>query len=262
MSLSDIWRRLRPFIWLASLTAHPAVAAPGDPPAYAGVFKDAFKPGFRVEETVKNADGTTRQQTTAFRVINAADLIVKSGRVAAADPFVSLTDMTPFTQTVPNGTFPVRLAVGDHIAANGVKDNRVAFARIDFSNNPIVRWQLAVRPGQTPADLKDDQIFGYGVDAGTGAFFDPLASKAAAALLDANPDAWQDWQRQGEAIGPKVIGPYAFLFNLPLGDVNVVMFHSGWGDGYYASWFGFDAAGNVVALVTDFATIDWENARR
>jgi hypothetical protein len=58
-----------------------------------------------------------------------------------------------------------------------------------------------------------------------------------------------------------VIGPYSFLLNLPLGDVNAVMFHSGWGDGFYASWFGYDANGDVAALVTDFATIDWSTAK-
>jgi hypothetical protein len=35
----------------------------------------------------------------------------------------------------------------------------------------------------------------------------------------------------------------------------VVMFSSGFGDGCYAS---LDASGEVVALVTDFAVVDWD----
>jgi hypothetical protein len=30
---------------------------------------------------------------------------------------------------------------------------------------------------------------------------------------------------------------------------------------FYASWFGYDADGNVAALVTDFQTIEWTTAR-
>jgi len=34
--------------------------------------------------------------------------------------------------------------------------------------------------------------------------------------------------------------------------LNVVMFSSGYSDGFYASYWGFDADDNVVCLVTDF----------
>ena len=39
------------------------------------------------------------------------------------------------------------------------------------------------------------------------------------------------------------------------------MFQSGWGDGLYASWFGYDAQGRVVALLTDFNVVDWSKAQ-
>ena len=32
-------------------------------------------------------------------------------------------------------------------------------------------------------------------------------------------------------------------------------FSSGWGDGYYPSYFGFDEEGNPCALVTDFCIL-------
>ena len=34
------------------------------------------------------------------------------------------------------------------------------------------------------------------------------------------------------------------------------MFRSGFGDGFCALYFGYDASGAVVALLTDFAVID------
>ena len=139
--------------------------------------------------------------------------------------------------------------------------NRVAFARVDFKQTPVVRWSMAIIDGQDVGTLKKDEIFGYGVDAGTGSFFDPVAGNAAAELLKADENAWEGWQTEGEANGPKAIGPYSFLLDLPLGEANAIMFHSGWGDGFYASWFGYDAEGNVAALVTDFQTIEWTTAK-
>ena len=228
-----------------------AVASPGEAPAYSAAFEKAFAPGF----TATTRSGNKRERVP-FKTIEAGTLKLPSGRISAADPFIALSDAKPFAQSVPNGAFPVRLAVGSFPSGGA----RVAFARVDFSAAPIASWSLAVPEGQDIASLKDDEIFGYGVDAGTGAFFDPVASKAAASLLDANPDAWEDWQTRGEENGPKVIGPYSFLLDLDLGEANAVMFHSGWGDGFYASWFGYDADGNVAALVTDFQTIDWDTA--
>lgn len=245
-------------LFLASLglfSATRAAAGPGDPPPYADAFDKAFVPGFSVQ-TSDVFQGETRVEDVPFRIVDAGMLKLPSGRVCVADPFVFLTDAKPLTQDVPVGAYPVRLAVAN-FPSGGL---RVAFARVDFSAAPVARWSMAVVEGQDIATLKTDEIFGYGVDAGTGSFFDPAAGKAAAALLAANNDAWEAWQTEGEANGPKVVGPYFFLLDLPLGEANAIMFGSGWGDGFYASWFGYDAGGNVAVLVTDFATIDWTTA--
>ena len=38
--------------------------------------------------------------------------------------------------------------------------------------------------------------------------------------------------------------------------VNIIAFSSGWGDGCYPSYWGYDAADQRVALVTDFGVLD------
>lgn len=187
----------------------------------------------------------------------AGDLKVVSGHLCAADPFVALVERAPFTQAIPKGVYPVRLAVAD-FPQGGL---RIAFARVDIKTTPVVRWSIALIDGQDTATLKEDEIFGYGVDAGTASFYDAEARPAAADLYRADPDAWETWQKDGEANGPKVIGAYQFLLNLPLGNANAIMFSSGWGDGFYASYFGYDASGEVAALVTDFAVTDWAKAK-
>ena len=40
---------------------------------------------------------------------------------------------------------------------------------------------------------------------------------------------------------------------------SAVLFGTGWGDGSYASYFGLDAQGKPVVLVTDFQLLDWVN---
>ena len=242
----------------------PASADGPGVPSYTDAFTRAFAPEFSVE-TRDEFDNKPRIETVPFKVIDAGQLIIVSGRVAAADPLVTLSEREAFTQPVPNGKFPVRLAVGG-FPSGGV---RVAFARIDFKIAPIVTWKMALIDGQDPAELKDTHVFGYGVDAGTGCFFDPAAGTAAGNLLkEANlskegsaEEIVEKWIADGSSLGEKVIGPYSFLLDVPLGPANVIMFHSGWGDGYYASYFGFDAKGDVVALVTDFETIDWAGAK-
>ena len=236
-----------------------SLAAAADAPNYSGVFEKAFQPNFSVESQAPQSGGSKKAETVPFKTFDIGRLIIKSGQICAADPFVGIGATKPFTQAVPNGTFPVRLAVGFHPAGT-VKDNRVAFARVDFSSAPVVRWSQALIEGQDPATLKPGEMFGYPVDAGTGSFYDPAANAAALALLARDPNATEAWQKDGQANGPKVIGPYSFVLMQPLGDVNVAMFHSGWGDGFYASYFGYDAQGNVAALVTDLATIDWATA--
>lgn len=241
---------------LAALFPAPRTIADADrSPSYAAVFDKAFAPDFEAT-IVEQHDGERATERVQFRTVTAGRLKLPSGRIAAADPFIALADAKPLAQHVPPGIYPVRLAVAD-FPSGGL---RVAFARVDFKATKIARWSLALLEGQDIATLKGNEIFGYGVDAGTGAFFGPEATKAAARLLDANPDAWEDWQTEGEANGPKVVGPHVFLLDLPLEEANAIMFSSGWGDGFYASWFGYDAAGNVAALVTDFATIDWSTA--
>ena len=233
-----------------------ASAEPGEPPTYAAAFEKAFARGFSVE-TRTEFQGETRVETVLFKVVEAGSLKLPSGRICAADPFIALSDAKPFTQTTSTGAFPVRLAVAS-FPSGGL---RVAFARVDFKQARIARWSMAAPDGQNLSSLEEGHIFGYGVDAGTGSFFDPAAGKAAADLLRANPEAWEAWQTEGEDNGPKVVGPYFFLLDLPLGEANAIMFGSGWGDGFYASWFGYDADGNVAALVTDFETIDWGTAK-
>lgn len=239
---------------LASFARAKPAPAPGDPPAYAALFDRAFEPGFTASVNEAGEGERPALMRVGFSALELGRVSIRSGRIIACDPFVMI-DHPAFTQPVANGEHRVRLAVVE----GGSSDGRIAFARVDFSAGPVVRWKMALIEGQDIARLKAEEFYGYPVDAGTGAFLDPLAGAAARALLGQNPDAWQHWQLEGEENGRKAGLKPNFFLNLPMPPANIAMFASGWGDGHYASWFGYSADDRAVALVTDFAVADWRN---
>ena len=54
----------------------------------------------------------------------------------------------PFTQVFPTGEFPVQLSVAKLNDAE-----TIAFARISFSEEPVVKWKFALLEGQLPIPL-------------------------------------------------------------------------------------------------------------
>jgi hypothetical protein len=242
-------RLLRYIAWLftplAGLGA-PSAHAGGEPPSYARAFELAFQPSWQARL------GDT---SVGFRIFDAGQLRLPSGAIKACDPFVGM-EHRPFTPVVPKGDFPVRLALVD----GGVDDGRVALARVDFSPAAVVRWEMAVTEGQDTATLKDGEYFGYPVDAGTGSFVDAETAAVASRRMATDEDLAQRWIADGQARGaPK--GVPSFHAVIDIGPGNIVMFESGWGDGLYASWFGYDAQGRIAALLTDFNVVDWSKAK-
>lgn len=166
------------------------------------------------------------------------ELEVPTGRLGASDPFTTSFEEpgVPFAIRAPVGRFPVELAIARY--ANG--DQRVACARVRFDRAKAVRWQMALIEGQrTPGD---GETAGYGVDAGTGSFYD-LAARA-----EVDESTSEAWLAAAERNGVDTWTWHVAA----LGVANVVMFSSGWGDGFYTSWWGLDDGDRPVELVTDF----------
>jgi hypothetical protein len=198
------------------------------------IFNEAYTEGFEA-----SVDGTKYR----FHVQDIGSIRISTGKLVACDPLVFCGD--PFSKSVPIGKFPIALAIAD-----SGDDKRIAMAKIVFAPGQIASWELAVFPGQNIAKLKKGEFFGYAVDSGTGAFMDATALKfyetqrkirgdkfderALAALQNRN------WYRYETHIG------------------TVVMFSSGYGDGVYPTYRGYDKTGNLVAVITDFMLVPWE----
>lgn len=198
-------------------------------------FADAFRAGARFAHP---RDG---ELVMARHVVG--ELVVRSGRIAACDPFIAdwAARDDGLVRRVPTGRFPVELAlaVGDPARLG----TRVAAARVRFADAPAVRWELARCEPGSAARSSIAELDGYGVDAGTGCFYDPMITQAA--VDDATTEGWI------AALDPAATpGWGAHLATV--GDGTVAMFTSGDGDGMYQSYWGEDAEGKLVELVTDF----------
>lgn len=191
-------------------------------------FAAAFTPGTRFVMG-------TELVTMSVRV--AGPLRVPTGRIVVSDP--GITDFAgphvPLARQAPIGEFPVELALADFAG----RDTRVACARVRFAAGPALRWEPAEFAGQAAGADGDPA---YGVDCGIGCFFD------AAARADVDEATMAAWFAGSEQT---CVGTASWHV-APLGDANLVMFSSGWGDGLYTSYWGLDARGDVVELVTDF----------
>ncbi len=177
-----------------------------------------------------------------LEVRDIGELKLPSGRVIACDPVVE-PDLRPFALSLPPGTWPVGITIAHFPGA----DQRIAGAWIRASRSLPVRWEPARIAG-----MGDSPDTAYGVDSGTGGFVSPEAAASLAARLD---DAFMD-ELTAQMDSVYVHTRSWAVVPVPGTDgLNVVAFSSGFGDGAYGSYWGYDDAGTIACLLTDFGVI-------
>lgn len=203
-------------------------------------------------------------------------LAAPSGEIVACDPLVYLSRATAFVDRVPPGRYPVVL---------GFLGGDVAFARLVIRSGRVAAWRPGVCVGEdAPADLRD--ALGYPVDAGVGCFVDVVTRDAMVAeerrwrdhvyakvetmgISPSDREAWYAAVDKLDAERPDLLQLLesaglrqgdAALLDVPEVRGNLIAFSSGAGDGAYPSFWGVDADGNPVCLVTDFGLLDVDDA--
>ena len=178
--------------------------------------------------------------TVSLQEVSVGELHLPTGKIIAGDPFF-IFDSKPFKTKVNPGNYPVKLLIYK------VEENhyRVAFAKIQFSDNQATHWTLAVDAG-----------LGCFTDQETNAIFNSVMDK----YYKDNPDknyyddvlAEEFKTASGQHPLSRDLGDWVNHFPKQGGNRNVIMFASGWGDGSYPTYWGTDSNGNIVELVTDF----------
>jgi len=203
--------------------------------------------------------------------VRVGHLVAPSGEIVACDPLVYLERATAFTTRVRPGTYPITL---------GMLGRDVAHARIDFRPEAVAVWKPGVCVGEDePSDLR--KALGYPVDAGVGCFVDTATREA----IVAERQKWDDevyarvrregvdtsdalaWHTAVSRISSEKPDLLALLeaaglrakrfasYKADTVEGNVVVFSSGEGDGSYPSFWGLNADGEPVCLITDFGLL-------
>ena len=205
-------------------------------------------------------------EDTPIEILNLGDLNLPTGQIVACDPSL-LWDATPFNRAVKRGTYPVTAC----IAKTQDAGDRYALVKIEFSSDRAVAWEMALIDGQDLGILKDDQFFGFGVDAGFGSVCDAQTQSCYNEWVDDlnkedpygnivyNKFIDPGLEKNAEASPESAYTCNWLNFYVPTQtDLNVIMFSSGYGDGHYASYWGVNSKGDICSLLIDLQVIGYD----
>lgn len=203
----------------------------------------------------------------AVDTLEIGDVNLPTGEILACDPLVELGEAKAYIQKTPVGKYPVRIAV---VPSEDYGD-RYACVKVEFSKNAPVVYELAVTGEEEKMDeAAEDEYYGFGVDAGMGCVADKKSQ-------DEYIKYWNKLEEDGEADNPyddifeELLAESAKQFpkyqrtggdwanwTIPGTELNIPIFASGWGDGYYPCYFGYDEKGELCGFYILFIDIEKE----
>ncbi|HKE56852.1 MAG TPA: DUF4241 domain-containing protein [Pyrinomonadaceae bacterium] len=200
------------------------------------------------------------RQNVTISTHQIGELILTSGRIIPCDPLLVPDSRYHLKKTVRPGRYPVIVSLADF---HPVGDSRFACAMLQMSDEATVKWEVALI-NEPDSDQTGDRT-NYGVDAGTGCFVDWDVAELIANLVSLEisypeKDEFEMFcdrviaEMEKNSFGNhSLTAGWADMKVSDDSEGNIIAFSSGWGDGGYASFWGYDASGNLTSLVTDFA---------
>ncbi|MBE6128875.1 MAG: DUF4241 domain-containing protein [Erysipelotrichaceae bacterium] len=208
-------------------------------------------------DTVQQVFAGDKVQTFTFE-----DVRFPTGTLLCADPFCTLVDddeLTLLEETIPAGSYPIHLAIvhppGDSVRIAGMKLSVSDAAAVSYE--PAETWYM--RNG-----MRKEGLMGFAVEAGLACFADEKAAEAArqffrkwreehpgvnfyneyfAPLFRESHDAYPDLQREeGDFI----------RWQIPESEEEIVISATGYGDGYYSTYCGYDSQDKLCEIVVMF----------
>ena len=208
-----------------------------------------------------------KSETRFFLTVGTVD--VPSGKVIAADPLSYLSGahvIAPvLKREIPSGSYPAEVS----ICRSPQMGVRMCTARLKIKDTKAVRYELAESEEKTAAfKAKDGVLHGFPVDAGMMCFIDAKAAENYKTFLDDwhtdNPDKnhYDDYFAAFFAESGKKLPQYQraggdFIeWQNPYSSERMVQIASGFGDGFYHGFWGFDDSGEVCELVVPLVDAD------
>jgi len=182
-------------------------------------------------------------------------IYLSSGKLVVCDPLIT-NDMQPFSVQFPKGDFSVLLH-------KERESNCVAYAEIIFNNSAVSEWKLATTPGQDLRDLSEGEVFGFPVESGMGCFMDvdtqnslnELEQKLYKSKGADFQGIYEEFFHEHFFDENGAIDQYAFLKPAEKHPGTIFAFETGYGEGFYASYIGFDKNNAPVKIITEFIEI-------
>jgi hypothetical protein len=188
-------------------------------------------------------------------------LNLTTGKVVCTDPMYRALGL-PQDWIVPKGKYPVCIYIGLEDDFEG----RVAYAELVIKDEIPTFWRLSLINETFLTDTLEKKINGmYPVESGLSCFADyetfQLYDKDVRDYHQNDTshnyynDKLEKLFRANKDVPKSSRGEDWLNYKLANSDRNIIMFGSGYGDGLYPRYVGYDDKGNVVKLVTDFVQI-------
>jgi hypothetical protein len=199
-----------------------------------------------------------------LHVVDCGMLHLPHGRLVACDPFVSLEPDGMLFVQVPPGSYPVHVTVADVSGVGDGSHMREAYATVVLRPaEEVTRRIITPLPdgAVAPPEMEDDSYYGFGVDSGTACFVDggsvadgmpPVKTWHDDVFDDGSPQSW--FSRMDDP-GHIREGLANIVLPAARNGENIIIVHSGWGDGHYPVIGGYDEQGNLVRVHIDFMVV-------
>lgn len=233
--------------------------------------QEVFKKNLKyISQTEIKADGIRRQfvKSQSRYHLTVGRIDCPTGRIVVADPIYYLPSGECSPQlaiSVPPGSYPVEVS----ICRNDAVGIRMCTARLKLRDTEAVRYQCAEPTEETAAAKFSDGIMtGFPVDAGVMAFCDAQAAEEYRAFLNSwkeeNPgkNLYTDYFASFFAESEERLPAYQrkggdFIeWKNPETGRRMVMISSGFGDGFYQCFWGYDEEDSLCELIVPMVNPD------
>ena len=207
-------------------------------------------------ENIKKLFNKDFVESPLIESFEAGNLILTSGKLVASDPLIT-SEMPAFTTAFPVGEFPV-------LVHKEIESNCIAYTEIVFSAAEITTWELATSEGQNLTDLEEGEVYGFPVESGMGCLMD-YETQENLNLLEQHlfkrkgddfTGIYEEFFHEHFFQEEGAVNQYAFLKPNEEKPGNLFAFETGYGEGFYASYIGFDKNNVPVKVVSEFIEIN------
>lgn len=223
-----------------------------------------------ISSTVLDAEKIKKQfvKTESRFFLTVGQVDCPTGKLITADPlaYLGTGKFSPIMEkTVEPGSYDVQVS----IYRDSYVGIRMCTARLKLKNTEAVKYELAMpTEDSASAKSKDGPLAGFAVDAGMMCFCDAMVAEEYRQFIlrfhEDNPDAnhYDDYFAELFAESFKRLPAYQreggdfIQWEIPETKNRIVMIASGFGDGYYQCYWGYDHEGQLCELTVPMVDPD------